>query len=1845
MIKIKHSEATRIGIDARRLSFKNVSEKKNYQIDEKIKTVKNTDLTQTKYPARQPQKTTRNHAPLLIAMLIAVQPGRVKSQNNTQAGQVIMPRPGSHSQATTVMKPVINKQVNITPNVNKKGDYQSRGRHGLSSLKEVEQRHDKKRYGRSERISPPHVYRKKGQKLSHKKNALELSEDFSLLLRVKKDTSNQYAGRGSGYGSGPQRTDKSALNPAKIPPIVYDQNNMYIPPVNDKVTTDKFPICLSRNVSSLANESIALPYGELESHAWSTSDINWNNKIAEYYILSTQKETIRLLGLNAWITENTEIDVKLILAAFINIFKRDALFDSYNFVIDSYEYSILINTMFRDMECVEEKEKLINELISMTNRGYWVSTIFYKAINDADSTLLLPSINSFYQSLNKDTPINALSLFHYRELSKLNEFRADSSSYTGVIKSLNDNEFAALKHLFNSQILETFPLAVGLMEDSSIDGVYGKMTRPNDYLLFSVEGFLLNFGAVCAQEFGLDVSVFEQPQMLQYIAIRTLLDLAPPLWPHNSEKLFTAYFQANSDALEKELSSSFYYTVIGFMLLMSDLVTFYTKAYNLVNALKTFSEGIHQFNATTFTEEKFNKLSNALSIEIYKYCQYNLYSMTAPERKFIEVAISDKDSTVKILKLMLNWRVNNEENKMSLGSLLTVQNADDSIFRAYLLSPSIISSNLVSPGLIRLPNAMYVDNDVNKIVSRHQSYFSEVFNSMEILSKQSKSFNFSLADERILPPEISEEKKWITAVANFTAGELKGIAEEGEMLRHAFTHRRNMPNTEQSSMLKDVVVNIASFIPFSSCIWAAFDLNKILPMVEEPKPVVVDNKDTVVDLALNSLGCTADFISMGSSTAFNDIVKAINRIKEGLTEKLYAKTSKEFLKEAFSLKNRESDKTAQMALFKDEPLLMKHIMKKEFYHKPPQKLLPKDIPSDYIYSGTLVDNPTSSIVIGFMFKGEMKMYAIDPVSKVLTRKSARFERENQGSWMVDAEIEVRSNEFIRNIDRWDGYYAAVMKDVEFTRLEGYAIENSAFNSIYPTTHEVVDKPGLYGIEMSETLFLKRKDVYLRVKKTAEENVYTVVAENAPNDLYINIKFEAAVGLNVISNNLIKVKRPEEIMGDLIKMDSSENPYFIDDVILARLTPAGSYQMELVSVSLSPYNYKDKLIIMLKDNNDGLHYRLGPNKDGEFTPLPAEEKSTLTELCRVTRGLTDSEPGCSHWTAVTLSPSKKNSQRHRDLDDVYKSKLEYMNRIPATWDMMEWLQRLDHFSNDAAKSGVIRKYCHEEGAKNLEKLGVNDVVDKINLVEFLGISNFNDNFESLTMSELEKIRRFWNEAAYHLKHDNKNDDRIFASDAANELAEIANGLASASFLFDGELYHDYSMLRMEYIDKYKFNEEAIASILWSRRVSKGTLENKEVRLKPFIKFNVEDDRLIYQKGQDWYGVVYGPATAEDFRAKYPVQSKSISDAVKQIRDIGKAFKKEKSQLWGFFYQYTHISKNSLSKEMQGNIELIFKRVYKASKNFEEKNIIPFKEVSKKSLPVSLLNSYDKERFVFDNHIFGFTTQQNAKIYFGINNVQEGESLLNTVLHELAHNVGGPGLGHIEIYFRDGEHFLSPTRRDSPSRRGELLSKSPRAFAYFVARSAHTFNSYLFKLKQSLLHELELKIESLAETNSANRFFFPSWKKNLEVLTAGGGGLRSPIALRINEIKTLLGSIDGVNQPHKTLNIENKKLIQKTVDFIYAPGNEEHLVNVLVMNPDFISAFMQYVALDSAQKPRSSKRVVRSTDNAVSNNTAIISNEIISNIAELLMSDLLLNPPEQGCVEPEVTPPMEIRVFGH
>jgi len=126
---------------------------------------------------------------------------------------------------------------------------------------------------------------------------------------------------------------------------------------------------------------------------------------------------------------------------------------------------------------------------------------------------------------------------------------------------------------------------------------------------------------------------------------------------------------------------------------------------------------------------------------------------------------------------------------------------------------------------------------------------------------------------------------------------------------------------------------------------------------------------------------------------------------------------------------------------------------------------------------------------------------------------------------------------------------------------------------------------------------------------------------------------------------------------------------------------------------------------------------------------------------------------------------------------------------------------------------------------------------------------------------------------------------------------------------------------------------------------------------------------------------------------------------------------------------------------------------------------------------------------------------------------------------------------------------------------------------------------------------------------------------------------------------LASIEAVPVPTTTLSIENKKLLQKTVDFIYSPGNEEHLVNVLVMNPDFISAFMQYVCLDSTQHAQSSKRVSKSINATVGNGTGIISNEIISNIAELLMSDLLQNPPEQGCVEPEVTPPMEIRVFGH
>jgi len=464
VIKLKQNDSTRIGIDARRLIFTGNKEKKNHKMDEKIKIIRNTHSVQATSLIHKSQKTSKNHAPILMAMLIAVQPGRGKSQAIPRAGPSTLQKLTSNQKVVGPLYSAKDKRFNIALNINnKKGAYQGRDNDILHSsrnefsFKEMTQRRNKKHYGRGESVFHPPTRIKKGQKKTNKKNALDLSEDFPLLARVKKDVANQFYGAGSGFGSGPQRTDKASLNPAKIPPIVYDQDSLYIPPINNTLINNVLPFCPQPKITTSENVSLVSLSDELGNEAWSTTEVNWNNKIAEYYILSNQKESIRLLGLNAWVTKHTTIDVKLILHAFIHIFKKDILASSHSYDIDSYEYSILINTMFRDMYAGKEKDRLITGLMSMTNRSYWISNIFYNAINSIDGTLLLPSINSFYRSLNKDTTIGYLSVFHYRELNKLNQFHSDSSSRTGTIKTLSYDEFEALKHIFNSQIIETFP--------------------------------------------------------------------------------------------------------------------------------------------------------------------------------------------------------------------------------------------------------------------------------------------------------------------------------------------------------------------------------------------------------------------------------------------------------------------------------------------------------------------------------------------------------------------------------------------------------------------------------------------------------------------------------------------------------------------------------------------------------------------------------------------------------------------------------------------------------------------------------------------------------------------------------------------------------------------------------------------------------------------------------------------------------------------------------------------------------------------------------------------------------------------------------------------------------------------------------------------------------------------------------------------------------------------------------------------------------------------------------------------------------------------------------------------
>lgn len=1797
MSKITSSDSIAIGIQARQLNFKSARQRQQHWLNEKIAKVKNNPSIQG--GKRAPQRVTLRPIQAVSCMAAIMMIAQVAS-GVTRRSHTLSSQPGRKHRP--IMLPAGN---------NPSAPRTATQRSDLTHVARCKTPCHRSNNITNKAVATPRVSRK-------------MPNYARGIIRSKR---NYYmAGQNKGFGFNRQRTDKNIPRSDAIPPITYDQDSLYTLPLaasrHINVTT---PCQLSSSKTTgtgplTGNNPLEDDTQEngTAMDIWDITTLDLGEQIMEYYLLANKTENIRLLGLNALWVGHQKIDSQSVLDAYLKMFKIETVDNRLTFELDPYEVEILLKTLLNEPLFEYSRHQLLSRIRALFNIQQWLGALFVTALNALDQELIHRAIMAFNLSLTRETKISHLKILQQRELQKFDDLHAGVIPNDTAFRQLTSLQLFALKHLFNSTLQASFPM-VDFAAHSGVQGIRNNQVDIfENFRIFSPEGFLLNYGAACATTFGLKSSIYQQPQLLQYIAIRTLLDVTPEHWPALTTPLFLKYFENYPDEIEDTITSSFKPTVLGYILLMSDLVSSYTKSYELVNAFSEFSDDVNLLTRENYSAEKLDEITQKLNDRVIEYCLYNLLSLSRVERKNIEIAINEVDSTVKISKLKLNRGVGEGNKPIIVGSLLTIQNADDIITQAYLLSPSIISTYLISPGIIRIPHAVYTAHSPQQMVTQQQNYFMNIFTSMNDASKERAHSNFTLTESQTLHTEQSAEDIWISHVANFTVGDLKGIKAAGGKLSEAFTAPDQNLTPHHFSQLKEVIISLASFIPFSSCIWAAIDVTELTKLAAHANLTSNAGKETSVDLGLNSLGCAADFVNLGSTTAFKDMVKAIGNIRNGFIRKLFASAGGKHGAEAASGKAAKTDKVIPLDELKHHSVFSRYI-DKAAKHKPQflEAIALNNLPENHRYFGTLYNSPDASLTIVFSVDGRQKMYAYDKQSQRFMRKSARYEHEHQGESIINANIALKFERFTTEPTYFSQYYQSVLEEVQLQRLEGYGFTLSEFETLYPGYAPLKDRPNVYGKNEADPLFLEHGEVYLRMLKAADHGVLKVVAENAPVDLHLDTVFDSQGQLHIVDNYLSKLTSSELAVENAVRQYRNHPPLFPGDIILARISPPAGNNLRVNGVALANYHHANQVVVALKDSA-GLHYRLGPDERGDFVPLPDEGNEGGNFPCRTLRAIDSGVAGCSHWHSPAASLSTEKAQRLEDLTTLHKAKLDYMNRVPASWDVMTALQRLDRLEQDPVKLGMVNHYCEERGIIDAVKYDFEYVKDRLNLLSTLDVGRFHDNFEGLTSQALTDIATLWREASYRFRNEGKSAE----SSLANEMAEIADALSQAKTKASAEQYHDYFSLKSDYWKKYKRAEKNIADALWKGQVAKGRKSTSLLKSTPFLTFKNHEEKLFYSPEEQWFGKSYGLASTRHFKNKYPVQSAFVSDAVKQVNLIAQKFSARASSFWNDFFQFSHIDPTRLSQSTKDYVLKKFNKVSKAALRLNDKNIVPFEEVSRKAIPLSLGNAFQKEALVFDSNLFGFAADGDAKIYFGVNAFNAGENLFNTAIHETAHGHGGKKLGSVEIYFRDGEHFLSSSRPDSPVKRGEILAGSERAFNYFITRDSRCFRAFVHKLKGSLEEEMsditQLISQLEVRTTSINIF-----SKNSRTLTTLEEETLGTLTRRGKVIRELLNRIELAPTVFHYVDNVSKKLGQTLTRFLFALGNEEHRVNVLVMNPDFFSAFMQFVAFAPLRVARQAKNATTVAaghlQGLTENESTRLASEIVSHLGGFLLNE--------------------------
>ncbi|ERK17750.1 hypothetical protein L579_2704 [Pantoea sp. AS-PWVM4] len=1568
-------------------------------------------------------------------------------------------------------------------------------------------------------------------------------------------------------------------------------------------------------------------------------------KMYEYDLLYKHSENMRMLSLQDNIINSEDVTVENLLNAYAGICNNapaPGLTD-----VNPYEFSLFVRTLVRGGDFAVSPEQLMTKMLSLPDKKEWLASLFFSSLIKVDKDIITYAMDSFYQRIKGDVKISDLHSIKEAVLSSLPASKSSPSAgdnnaikhsrhqneQAEKFRRLSRTQLAAIRQIIDHKIADLFPLA-------NVNLTQGGQTENHPYLnyrVLSLEGIMLNFGAACAKTYDLSLSVNENPVQLQFIALLTLLHADPEFMPPDSKDYFKLYDeeQVTTSAVTEnnikinEITSSFR----GLGKLLKDLKQVYHLSNKLFSAHLDFAVAMKASDESNNDAEKLTLIKEKFSSEFAETCEHILSSLPMEAKNYIEKAVSAGTLRVKVNRLIISVNGNKNNVPLNAGTIITVQNLEGIITRAYLLSPSMMITDMVNSGICEIPVSSLEIKDISKYVEQHSLFFINKFIPHRMHKNKAEDYKFAIPQVKLIKPLSIAGSNWTSQVSNFTAEnihvvyqavqeELPEILPQAEEFKWFNIQPEVAPlfpllpqdgkyeenNDEALKKLDNLLNQLLGFIPFGSCVSSVADLIKITELAkEEPqkKTILINKVETFkvvqngtgkalletmskpdagplriqertsstneeldeakVALANDGIGCIADFMSLGTEKAVQDLQqiaeKALKRIV--LKHDLHQENGPRKVNEFTPFKNHKENTWGNK--LKQHEALAPFVKDVSPDKKPQTDTFNLDnMPQDHIYSGVIYNAPDESLTIVFKVGNDERMYSVEGAGNALVRKSDSYQLRYWREKISGKQLDNIAAKFLAGHVKKEDLKQAAKEEIQWNHLDGYAVPEGAFGTAFSQVEKLDNSLDIYYDKKSKDYFLNRNDGYIRLEKNSQENIFNAVGESAPRDLNVQIKLEQDGSYRVVNDSRIKVRTIDAALHALKKTHQGK-PIFNNDIFLAMIGPDETLTMTQTHVLLSPYQYGDlsenavRFIQVLEDKNGGLHYRIGPTEEGRFVPLDAEQSASVGKFCRVKKRAGTRKERCVQTQIGQKTLSSDTAQRVKELDDLYQARDEYRNSESETFKILQSYQRIDELKSeiniDEDIKSLIDKHRDLEGAGVVENWSDNDFFSSI--VDageyFLIIGN-----------------NFWKKV---VKKSHANEKEL-----AEKISDITQTLIDAKA---NNKEHDFVSRRKEYKDKYLKTENEI----WDKALSEVNARGADYKIDGKQIVHNENTNSLYKK--------LGRASDETFSSEYPVIKTIIDDGVKKTREIAKdalANGKSEQDFWRYFTELTGIDSRDLSQEMRIDIEDKFYGITQLSSELTLEDIEVLEEFSvltSHHLHEKSTNPLRKEMEIFGSHIHGFVEGGDYPIHIAVNSIKLKE-LPETIIHETGH-LQGDEFFDKEIY-TDLETNIASDRKQNLPALVKILCHSPLALAKYLKSIGESVGIVFQKVGRSVLEELNYRNSELADLVGYGA------DENLAQINEH--------ASRITELEKALNDLAKVVRSHDF----NHESIDKLVGFISEAGNAQHRAAGLIMHPDIFPAMVQYIAA-----PARVKRSVE-TDSSQDNDATLFSKMVTVGLAK-------------------------------